>query len=222
MDKFLSLTRYLMMINDSSYSIWDDPTISADITNFKNNVRKYWKSNVKKHFSKRENNYGGLQPKLNHRFLITPFGANRSPRLQNALVIRWTPESNHINVNVASIMVKAIGSEGHESGIYNINKDTRYGPNQPKRENYQQRASHGTKAYDLIDLLSKGTRTSKGRYRVRYDCRVASGERKGTSGAAWDNWFTEFLSFVDGELERLADKIEEVVERQLFSTEELE
>jgi hypothetical protein len=74
------------MISDD---IWRDPAFANDIAVFRNNVRRYWKANVKKYFSKREAEYG-LQPKLNHRFMISQYNEGREPRIQNALVVNWT------------------------------------------------------------------------------------------------------------------------------------
>lgn len=212
-------------ITEVNSNIWNTPEVKKEVEAFRNNIRQYWKKNVKKHFSKRVNNYGGLHPKLNHRFLISPFGSDRQPILKNALVIRWMPEANHINVYVSPIMVESIGNAGHKQGLYKINKNKTFGPNKNRyKETKVFKAQRGQTAYDLIDLLSKGTRTSDRRYNVRYDARVPPGDdagvRKGTNNKAWLAWFTEFLNHVDGEIERLADNVADIIEKQLVMPEE--
>lgn len=178
---------------------------ASDIAEFRSNVRKYWRDNVKTYFSKTEQNYN-LDPKMNHRFLIAPFGGKNEPRLKNALVVNWTPYTGHITVKVAPIMVKATGAGS---------------PQRPKRIGKPVRTMtrtyrSGQHAYDLIDILSKGTRDSPGRYVVAIDARVSNGIRKGTTGEQWVQWFSSFMLNVEEELGRLADKLEKKIENSLI------
>lgn len=184
--------------------IWRDPAFANDIAAFRTNVRRYWKANVKKYFSKREAEYG-LPPKLNHRFMISPYNEGREPRIQNALVVNWTPDSGHITIDVAPIMVKATG----EGSVY-----------KPERISHPTRTSErsyraGQRAFDLISILSRGTDRSPGRYIASIDRRMPSGFRRATGHEKWDEWMSSFITKVDLELERLADKIEGKVANQL-------
>jgi len=193
--------------------IWNDPIFADDVAEFRTVVRRYWKSNVKKYFSKREQNYikpdgSRLEPKTNHRFLFAPFTDSNEPRLKNALSINWTPETGHIMVNVVPIMAKAVNTPRATK----IPIDTRYGKNKPENKNYQSTVTTGgVMGVDIIELLKEGTSPSEKKYSVSIDARRPKGKRAGTSNTAWERWFSEFLVAVDNEIERLADKMEKKV-----------
>lgn len=181
---------------------------AESIQEFKRTVRMYWKTGVKKYFSKRETNYKRLdgspfETMTKHRFIFSPFTEGNEPRLRNALIVNWIPYTGHVRIDVAPIMVKATGKATLKGNV-SIKPHQYRKPVQTSERTYRS----GQSAYDLIRLLSEGTRASKGKYVASIDARVTKGTRKGTDSSAWNAWFDEFMGQVDFALERLADKIE--------------
>lgn len=182
-------------------TLTESPKAQAAIKDFNRNIRYYWKQNIKKYFNKRENQYR-LDPKVNHRFMISPYTDSREPRLRNAIVINWTPATNHVTVKVAPIMVKSV-RRGHpiKPGTRTMTGDV---------------AQKGQKAYDLIEILRKGTRSSRKKYIVSLDARINRGTRGPQKNDQWKRWFDgALMGKIDKELNRLADKLEDIVVEEL-------
>jgi len=171
-----------------------------EIRKFNDRLVRYWRSNVKKYFNKRESEYG-LAPKLNHRFLFSPYSGRKSPRLQNAIEVNWHPESNHIRVNVVPIMVRSV----------TIGKYVQKGATTADGS-FVVKKKDNTRAYDLIRLLGENQRpTSPGAWIASIDRRVTGGERRAHNPAVWSKWFSSFTTQIDQELEKLATSIEKHV-----------
>jgi len=170
------------------------------VEEFRTDIRRYWRSNVKKYFNKRQEEYG-LPPKLNHRFMFAKT-EDSSPVLRNALVVNWTPMTNHITVSTAPIMVKTV-SFGKRVNARKYKYAT------------GERVAAGTKMYDLIELLGYKHKDKSGRYVVSIDARVKPGTRKSPDPQIWANWFSEFTAFVDFKLNEYADRIANKVADEL-------
>lgn len=171
-----------------------------EIRKFNDRLVRYWRANVKKYFNKRESKYN-LPPKINHRFLFSPYSGKKEPRLQNAIEVNWHPASNHIRVKIVPIMVRSVTIGNYvQKGA-----KTADGSFVVKKQN-----SH--RAYDLIRLLSERQRpTSPGAWVATIDRRVSDGTRRAHDPTVWNNWFSSFTNQIDVELEKLATAIEKHV-----------
>ncbi len=165
------------------------------VNTFRTDIRRYWRQNVKKYFSRREKQYM-LPPKVNHRFMFAQQVDSATPRLQNALVVNWTPASNHITVTTAPIMVKSVTIGNRvPRGTWTMDD---------KRE----QGKMTSRAYDLITLLGTRQRSdySSGRWVAKIiDARVKPGMRKSSDPRIWQDWFNRFTGQVDKKLELFAD-----------------
>lgn len=187
-------------------TLTESPKAQAAIKEFNRNIRYYWKQNIKKYFTKRENQYG-LDPKVNHRFMISPYTDSREPRLRNAIIINWTPATNHVTVKVAPIMVKGRPGKPGTRTKSRIRTRTRI---------RTMTGEVAQKAYDLIEILRKGTRSSRKKYIVSLDARINRGTRGPQKNDQWKRWFDGALMVkIDRELNILTDKLEDVVVEEL-------
>jgi hypothetical protein len=162
------------------------PDAERAIEQFQQNLRRFWKSKVKKHFSLRESMYG-LDVKMNHRIAIVGKTLGTSPRLQNALTVNWLPQTGHITIRPATIYVKSLKMGGKMNLIEILTRGTGSSP----------------KAYRVY--IKKG-----GEY-VLFDKRISKGTRGPQSNQQWINWMNEFIPYVDAQLEHLADRLEVAV-----------
>lgn len=184
----------------------EDIDMREFVDTFRTEIRRYWKMNVKKYFSKRERQYG-LDPKINHRFVFARSADGPEPRLKNALIVNWTPDSNHITVNVAPIMVKSV----------TIGRRVPKGTKTMTGE-----SANGSKAYDLITLLGSKQRPSKGKWIAKIDARVFNTKkmRQSSDPRIWQNWFDRFTDQLDERLEEFADKLADKMADKLVPVEE--
>lgn len=185
----------------------EDIDMKAFVDEFRTDIRRYWKQNVKRYFSKREIEYG-LQPKLNHRFMFAQTVESGQPRLKNALVVNWTPASNHVTVYVAPIMVRSVTiGKRVPRGTETMTGDV-------------VRGRHTPRAFDVITLLGTRHRPSPGTWIATIDRRVKRGERQSSDPRIWQNWFNRFIGQVDRKLEKFADKVADETADKILPVEE--
>lgn len=199
-----------------------DKYSQTHVDKFKTECRRYWKANVGKYFSKYKTKWG-LPEKMDHRIAIYDTDvdeSNKDMRLQNAITVKWSPISGHIDIGTARIMVKSVSS--YETETVTI----KGGPTSKSKYRTHLKSSRGPgrpltikqPVRNLIDMLAEGTKTTPGAFRVsnkshlmgrRYGFRISTGSRKGTTSKEWVSWMNEFIRFVDVQLEILASKLEE-------------
>jgi hypothetical protein len=165
------------------------PEAKKEIDRFIDSNRKYWRRNVKKYFSKRENVYN-LPVKMDHRISIAKRG---EARLSNALEVKWNPSNNHVTMKIAPIMVKSVnaGSGGQVNLIDILAKGT--GVSAGKWVKYAVYMNH-----TYIDK------------RIKYNGQLI-GTRGPQSNQPWIAWMGDFTSHMNERLEELNERLANII-----------